>query len=627
MKKLIILLTTLLILQGCSSKGDISTDQLQNLTNSVSINQLEKTEFNKKDNKLKTTGNINNTGVISSLGKLKIEAKDILNDKHIISDNDLTLDVNSITNKGLLYSTNNMKVDFKDIFLNDKAYIYSSGDITITGKEGTFTNKVGDIESEKNIKIEAKDIKNLAEVTGNHKVVGTVPGNQSNIDMSKVDIDKYNKLSIEVIKEYFRKYSVPSDTEIKKVEDYVRFDKRKGEEFTTSDGRKGQWTWQEGKYIDGVYLNKADKIEIFQKADLEYPLQNKRHTFEYLRTKAHLRARTNTFSAVFRVRSVLAYAIHKFFQENNFVYVHTPIITGSDAEGAGEMFRITTLDMNKLPKKENGEIDFTKDFFGKSTNLTVSGQLNVETFCAAFRNVYTFGPTFRAEYSNTARHASEFWMIEPEIAFGDLGANMELAEAMVKSIIKYVMDNCPEEMEFFNSFIEKGLFDKLNNVLNNDFGRVTYTEAIEILEKSGKKFEFPVKWGIDLQSEHERYLAEEYFKKPVFVTDYPKEIKAFYMKLNEDGKTVRAMDLLAPGIGEIIGGSQREDSYEILLNRMEELGLDKESYEFYLDLRRFGSFPHSGYGLGFERMMMYLTGMQNIRDVIPFPRTPNNAEF
>ena len=361
--------------------------------------------------------------------------------------------------------------------------------------------------------------------------------------------------------------------------------------------------------------------------DEDFPLQKKRHTFEYLRTIAHLRPRSNAFSAVFRVRSVLAYAIHKFFQENNFVYVHTPIITGSDAEGAGEMFRITTFDLNKVPKKENGEIDFSKDFFGKSTNLTVSGQLNVETYCAAFRNIYTFGPTFRAEYSNTARHASEFWMIEPEIAFADLGANMELAEAMVKYIIKYVMDNCPEEMEFFNSFIEKGLFDKLNNVLNNDFGRVTYTEAIEILEKSGKKFEFPVKWGIDLQSEHERYLAEEYFKKPVFVTDYPKDIKAFYMKLNDDNKTVRAMDLLAPGIGEIIGGSQREDNYDLLVKRMDELGLNKEDYEFYLDLRRFGSFPHSGYGLGFERMMMYLTGMQNIRDVIPFPRTPNNAEF
>ena len=371
----------------------------------------------------------------------------------------------------------------------------------------------------------------------------------------------------------------------------------------------------------------AKDIEVFQKADLDYPLQNKRHTFEYLRTIAHLRPRTNAFSAVFRVRSVLAYALHKFFQENNFVYVHTPIVTGSDAEGAGEMFRITTLDLNDVPKKENGEVDFSKDFFGKSTNLTVSGQLNVETFCAAFRNVYTFGPTFRAEYSNTARHASEFWMIEPEIAFADLSANMELAEDMIKYIIKYVMDNCPEEMKFFNAFVEKGLFDKLNNVLNNEFAKVTYTEAIEILENCGKKFEFPVKWGIDLQSEHERFLAEEYFKKPVFVTDYPKDIKAFYMKLNEDGKTVRAMDLLAPGIGEIIGGSQREDNLEILTNRMDELKLDKESYGFYLDLRRYGSFPHSGYGLGFERMMMYITGMQNIRDVLPFPRTPNNAEF
>lgn len=283
--------------------------------------------------------------------------------------------------------------------------------------------------------------------------------------------------------------------------------------------------------------------------------------------------------------------------------------------------------MDNLPKKENGEVDFTKDFFGKSTNLTVSGQLNGETYCSAFRDIYTFGPTFRAEYSNTARHASEFWMIEPEIAFADLTVNMELAEEMIKYIIKYVLDNCPEEMEFFNNFVEKGLFEKLNNVLNNEFGRVTYTEAIDILKNSKKKFEFPVKWGIDLQSEHERYLAEEYFKKPVFVINYPKEIKAFYMKLNEDGKTVGAMDLLAPGIGEIIGGSQREDNYELLVKRMEEVGLDKEGYEFYLDLRRFGSFPHSGYGLGFERMMMYITGMQNIRDVIPFPRTPNNAEF
>ncbi len=372
---------------------------------------------------------------------------------------------------------------------------------------------------------------------------------------------------------------------------------------------------------------KASKVEVCQKADLDYPLQNKRHSFEFLRTKSHLRARTNTFSAVFRVRSAAAYAIHKFFQEQNFVYVHTPIITSSDAEGAGEMFRITTLDLNNVPKNEDGSINFQKDFFGKSTNLTVSGQLNGETYCAAFRNIYTFGPTFRAEYSNTARHASEFWMIEPDMAFADLEVNMDIAEKMVKYIIRYVMETCPEEMNFFNQFIEKGLFDKLNNVLNNDFGRLTYTEAIDILEKSGKKFEYPVKWGIDLQSEHERYLAEEHFKKPVFLVDYPKDIKAFYMKLNEDGKTVRAMDLLAPQIGEIIGGSQREDNLEILETRMNELGMDKEDYSFYLDLRKYGSFPHSGYGLGFERMIMYLTGMANIRDVIPFPRTPNNIEF
>ncbi|RXZ68838.1 asparagine--tRNA ligase [Fusobacterium necrophorum] len=372
---------------------------------------------------------------------------------------------------------------------------------------------------------------------------------------------------------------------------------------------------------------KASKIEVCQKADLDYPLQNKRHSFEFLRTKSHLRPRTNTFSAVFRVRSAAAYAIHKFFQEQNFVYVHTPIITSSDAEGAGEMFRITTLDLNDLPKKEDGTINFQKDFFGKSTNLTVSGQLNGETYCAAFRNIYTFGPTFRAEYSNTARHASEFWMIEPEMAFADLDVNMDIAEKMVKYIIRYVMDTCPEEMNFFNQFIEKGLFDKLNNVLNNDFGRLSYTEAIDILKKSGKKFEYPVEWGIDLQSEHERYLAEEHFKKPVFLIDYPKDIKAFYMKLNEDGKTVRAMDLLAPQIGEIIGGSQREDNLEILEQRIGELGMNKEDYSFYLDLRKYGSFPHSGYGLGFERMIMYLTGMANIRDVIPFPRTPNNIEF
>lgn len=371
----------------------------------------------------------------------------------------------------------------------------------------------------------------------------------------------------------------------------------------------------------------SSSIEIIQKADLEYPLQNKRHSFEFLREIAHLRPRTNTFAAVFRVRSVLSYAIHKFFQEQGFVNVHTPIITGSDAEGAGEMFRVTTLKLDKPPRKEDGSVDNSKDFFGKETNLTVSGQLNGETFCAAFRNIYTFGPTFRAENSNTSRHAAEFWMIEPEIAFADLGANMELSEAMIKYIIRYVMEQCPEEMEFFNGFIEKGLFDKLNNVLNNSFARVTYTEAIEILKKSGKKFEYNVEWGIDMQSEHERFLAEEHFKKPVFVTDYPKEIKSFYMKLNEDKKTVRAMDLLAPGIGEIIGGSQREDNLELLEKRMAEIGLVPADYSFYTDLRRYGSFPHSGFGLGFERMLMYITGMTNIRDVIPFPRTPNNALF
>jgi asparaginyl-tRNA synthetase len=371
----------------------------------------------------------------------------------------------------------------------------------------------------------------------------------------------------------------------------------------------------------------ASAVEIVQKADLEYPLQNKRHSFEFLREIAHLRARTNTFSAVFRVRSVLAYAIHKFFNEQGFVYVHTPIITGSDAEGAGEMFRVTTLKLDKPPRTADGKIDASQDFFGKETNLTVSGQLNGETFCAAFRNIYTFGPTFRAENSNTSRHAAEFWMIEPEIAFADLSADMELGEAMIKYIIKHVMDECPEEMEFFNSFVEKGLFDKLKNVLNNDFGRVTYTEAIDILKKTSKKFEYPVEWGMDLQSEHERFLAEEHFKKPVFVTDYPKGIKAFYMKMNEDGKTVRAMDLLAPGIGEIIGGSQREDNLEILESRMKEIGLHPADYSFYTDLRRYGTFPHAGFGLGFERMLMYVTGMTNIRDVIPFPRTPKNALF
>ena len=372
---------------------------------------------------------------------------------------------------------------------------------------------------------------------------------------------------------------------------------------------------------------KATKIDIEYIADSDYPLQKKRHTFEYLRTISHLRPRTNTFNAVFRVRSVLSFAIHKFFQEKGFVYVHTPIITSSDCEGAGEMFNLTTFDLNDVPKNKDGEIDYLKDFFGKPAHLTVSGQLNVETYAHAFRNVYTFGPTFRSENSNTVKHASEFWMIEPEICFADLKDDMDLAEEMIKYIIKYVLDNCPEEMEFFNNFIDKGLFEKLNNVLSSDFARITYTDAVKELEKNNDKFEFPVHWGTDLQTEHERYLCEVIFKKPVFVTDYPAEIKAFYMKQNPDGKTVAAADLLAPGIGEIIGGSQREDSLEILQNKIKALGMKEEDYWWYLDLRRYGSVRHAGFGLGFERMMMYLTGMQNIRDVIPFPRTPKNCEF
>ena len=371
----------------------------------------------------------------------------------------------------------------------------------------------------------------------------------------------------------------------------------------------------------------ANSVEIEGASTPDYPLQKKRHTLEYLRTIPHLRARTNTFQAVFRVRSLAAYAIHKFFNERNFVYVHTPLITGSDCEGAGEMFRVTTLDLNDLPLTEDGKVDNTKDFFNKVTNLTVSGQLNGETYAQAFKNIYTFGPTFRAENSNTTRHAAEFWMIEPEIAFADLKDDMILAESMLKFIIRYVMENAPEEMQFFNQFIDKGLIDRLNNVLENDFGHVTYTEAIEILEKNNANFDYPVHWGCDLQTEHERYLTEEVFKRPVFVTDYPKEIKAFYMKLNEDGKTVAAMDCLVPGIGEIIGGSQREDNYELLKTRLQELNLNEEDYDFYMDLRKYGSTRHAGFGLGFERCVMYLTGMGNIRDVIPFPRTVNNCEL
>ncbi|HBE79885.1 MAG TPA: asparagine--tRNA ligase [Firmicutes bacterium] len=372
---------------------------------------------------------------------------------------------------------------------------------------------------------------------------------------------------------------------------------------------------------------KAVGIAIAGTSTPDYPLQKKKHSFEFLRTIAHLRPRTNTFAAVFRVRSLAAFAIHKFFQERNFVYVHTPLITGSDCEGAGEMFQVTTLNLNDLPKNEQGQIDYKQDFFGKQTNLTVSGQLTGETYCMAFRNIYTFGPTFRSEKSNTPRHAAEFWMIEPEIAFAELLDNMELAEEMVKYLIRYIMENAPEEMEFFNSFIDPGLFERLNNVVNSEFGKLTYTEAIELLLKEKASFEYPVEWGSDLQTEHERYLTEKIFKKPVFVIDYPKEIKAFYMRLNDDQKTVAAMDLLVPGVGEIIGGSQREERMEVLDKRMNELGLSKTDYWWYLDTRRFGGTKHAGYGLGFERIIMYLTGMTNIRDVIPFPRTTGSAEF
>lgn len=372
---------------------------------------------------------------------------------------------------------------------------------------------------------------------------------------------------------------------------------------------------------------KATEIVVEGSCPSEYPLQKKRHSFEFLRQIAHLRPRTNTFSAVFRVRSLAAYAIHKFFQERNFVYAHTPLITASDCEGAGEMFRVTTLDPKNPPLDENGEVNYKEDFFGKMANLTVSGQLSAETFAMAFRDVYTFGPTFRAEKSNTPRHAAEFWMIEPEIAFADLKDDMRLAEDMVKFVINYVLENAPEEMAFFNQFVDKGILERLQGVASADFGVVDYTEAVEILKTCGKEFEYPVYWGCDLQTEHERFLTEEHFKKPVFVINYPKEIKAFYMKLNEDGKTVAAMDLLVPGIGELVGGSQREENLDVLLERMAELGLKEEDYWWYLDLRRFGGTRHAGFGLGFERLIMYLTGMTNIRDVIPFPRTTGQADF
>lgn len=372
---------------------------------------------------------------------------------------------------------------------------------------------------------------------------------------------------------------------------------------------------------------KAKAIDVEAGSDADYPLQKKRHSMEFLREIAHLRPRSNTFSAVFRVRSLVAFALHRFFQENDFIYVHTPIITGSDAEGAGEMFRVTTLDLLALPRLENGSLDFSQDFFGKETSLTVSGQLEGEAFALAFQKIYTFGPTFRAENSNTARHASEFWMIEPEVAFADLASNMELAESMIKYVIRYVLDNAPQEMAFFNEFVDTGLLSRLQNILDSDFGQVTYTDAVELLLNSGQTFQYPVAWGIDLQTEHERYLTEQIFKKPVFVTDYPKEIKAFYMRANDDNRTVAAMDLLVPGVGEIIGGSQREERYDFLLKRIQELGLSEEDYWWYLDLRKYGGVKHAGFGLGFERIIMYITGMPNIRDVLPFPRTPKTAEF
>ena len=372
---------------------------------------------------------------------------------------------------------------------------------------------------------------------------------------------------------------------------------------------------------------KAKQVSVEGTSTPDYPLQPKRHSMEFLREIGYLRPRTNMFSAVFRVRSLVAYAIHKFFQDQDFVYVHTPEITASDAEGAGEMFQVTTLDLDNLPRTEDGKVDYSQDFFGKKTNLTVSGQLEAEIFALAFRNVYTFGPTFRAENSNTARHASEFWMIEPEMAFAELEDYLDVAEDMIKYIINFVLEKAPEEMQFFNSFVDKTLLARLDNIVNSDFGRVTYTEAVELLQKSGKEFQYPVEWGIDLQTEHERYLTEEIFKKPVFVTDYPKDIKAFYMRLNDDGKTVAAADLLVPGVGEIIGGSQREERLDVLEKRMDEMGLKKEDYWWYCNLRKFGGVKHAGYGLGFERIIMYVTGVQNIRDVLPFPRTPKTAEF
>jgi len=418
---------------------------------------------------------------------------------------------------------------------------------------------------------------------------------------------------------FFRGIQIVIDSELENFEDMTK----------TQIGSALQIT---GKLVESqgggqAFEVKATEIEVLGKADADFPLQKKRHSFEFLRTISHLRPRSNTFSAVFRLRSVLDFAIHSFFQEQDFVYVHTPIITANDCEGAGEMFQVTTLNLKNTPRDDKGEVIFKKDFFGKKSGLTVSGQLNAEAYALALRNVYTFGPTFRAENSNTTRHASEFWMVEPEIAFGELADDMDLAEAMIKYVIKFVRERCPEEMEFFNKFIDKTVNERLDNLVNNEFGRITYTEAIEELLKADKKFEYEVKWGIDLQTEHERYLVEEVYKKPVFVTDYPKDIKAFYMRLNDDGKTVAAMDLLAPGVGEIIGGSQREERLNILDKRMDEMGVNKEELNWYRDLRKYGGVKHAGFGLGFERLIMYLTGMENIRDVIPFPRTPKSIDF
>ncbi len=463
---------------------------------------------------------------------------------------------------------------------------------------------------------ELRDVfKSPSKFEGDIEVVGWIRNNRGSNKFGFIDLNDGT---------YFKSVQVVYEEEFLK-----NFDEVSKLPLSTALRVKGQLVLTpEGKQPFEI---KAREISVEAPSDPDYPIQNKRHTMEYLRTQQHLRPRTNKFSAVFRVRSVAAYAIHKFFQERGFVYAHPPIITASDAEGAGLMFHITNFDLANVPKNEDGSVDFSQDFFGKSTNLTVSGQLEAEIFALAFKNTYTFGPTFRAENSNTTRHASEFWMIEPEIAFADLKDDMDLIEEMVKYIINYVLENCPAEMEFFNSFVDKGLMDRLHNVVSNDFERLEYTRAIELLEeaqRNGRKFEYKVTgWGMDLQSEHERYITEEVFKKPVFLINYPSAIKAFYMRENEDGKTVAACDLLVPGIGEIVGGSQREERYDVLLDKIRRLGMDEETYWWYLELRKYGGCKHAGFGLGFERMIMYLTGVDNIRDVLPFPRTPKNADF